>query len=76
MATDQSRKQKEVIAKARTEGKTVHFESSTDVCHLKNSELDALIQNTKVEWCSEVTVNMMTRALTQYLHRKVLQRHK
>ena len=40
MATDESQKQKEVIVETRKEGKTVHFASLMDVCHLKNSELE------------------------------------
>ena len=34
------RNKKEVIAEARNEGRTVHFASLMDVCHLKNSELE------------------------------------
>ena len=37
----------EVIAKARKEGKTVHFASSMDLCHLKNSELEPRFQKYK-----------------------------
>ena len=32
---------KEVIDEAKTSGATVHFASLTDICHLKNAELDA-----------------------------------
>ena len=34
----------EVIAEARKEGKTVHFASLMDLCHLKNSELEPRFQ--------------------------------
>ena len=34
------RNKSEVIAEARNEGHTVHFASSMDLCHLKNSELE------------------------------------
>ena len=32
------RSKSEVIAEARNKGNTVHFASSMDLCHLKNSE--------------------------------------
>ena len=48
------RSKKEVIDEARTSGATVHFASSVDICHLKNAELVAKHQNTKVELYSEV----------------------
>ena len=35
-----SSKKKEVIGNAQREGKTVHFAALTDLCHLKNSELE------------------------------------
>ena len=38
---------KEVIADARNEGKTVHFASLMDVCHLKNLELEPQFQMCK-----------------------------
>ena len=38
------RNEKEVIAEARNEGKTVLFASLMDVCHLKNSELEPQFQ--------------------------------
>ena len=44
MATAESQNQKEVIAEARNEGRTEHFASLMDVCHLKNSELEPKIQ--------------------------------
>ena len=48
MAADESKKQnKVVIAEARNEGKTVHFASLMDVCHLKNSELEPQFQKYK-----------------------------
>ena len=37
----------EVIAEGRKEGKTVHFASLLDLCHLKNSELEPRFQNYK-----------------------------
>ena len=36
-----------MIAEERNEGKTVHFASSMDICHLKNSELDPQFQKYK-----------------------------
>ena len=47
MAADESQKQKEVIAEGRKEGKTVHFASFMDICHLKNSELEPNFQKYK-----------------------------
>ena len=41
------RNKKEVIAKARNEGKTLHFASLMDLCHLKNSELEPQYQKYK-----------------------------
>ena len=41
------RSKKEVIDEARTSGATVHFASLTDICHLKNAELDAKHQKYK-----------------------------
>ena len=41
------RNKNEVIAEARNEGKTVHFASLMDLCHLKNSELDPQFQKYK-----------------------------
>ena len=38
---------KEVIAEARDEGRTVHFASLMDLCHLKNSELEPQFQKYK-----------------------------
>ena len=37
----------EVIAEARHEGRKVHFASLMDLCHLRNSELEAQSQNYK-----------------------------
>ena len=34
----------EVIAEARNKGRTVHFASLMDLCHLKNSELEPQFQ--------------------------------
>ena len=36
-----------VIAEARNEGKTEHFASLVDLCHLKNSELEPQFQTCK-----------------------------
>ena len=47
MAGDESQKQKVVIDEARKEGKTVHFASLMDICHLKNSELEPKFQKYK-----------------------------
>ena len=46
MAPDKSQKQErgEVIDEARHEGKTMHFASEMDICHLKNSELEPKFQ--------------------------------
>ena len=41
------RNKREVIAEAREEGKTVHFASLMDLCHLKNSELEPKFQKYK-----------------------------
>ena len=48
------RNKKQVIDKARTSGATVHFASLMDICHLKNAELEAKHQKTKVELYSVV----------------------
>ena len=41
------RNKKEVIAEARNEGRTVHFASLMDVCHLENLELEPNFQKYK-----------------------------
>ena len=41
------RSKKEVIDEARTSGAKVHFASLTDICHLKNAELEAKYQKYK-----------------------------
>ena len=43
------RSTKEVIDEARTKGAQVHFASLMDICHLKNAEVEAKHQNTKVD---------------------------
>ena len=48
------RSEKEVIDEARTKGAKVHFASLMDICHLKNAELEAKHQSTKVELFSAV----------------------
>ena len=45
---------KELIDETRASGTTVHFASLMDICHLKNAELEAKHQNTKVELYSAV----------------------
>ena len=45
---------KEVIDEARTSGGKVHFASLRDICHLKNADLEAKHQKTKVELYTEV----------------------
>ena len=49
---------KEVIQKVLREGKTFHFATLMDICHLKNSELEPQLKkkNTKAMWYSEVTL--------------------
>ena len=47
MAADESQKQNEVNAEARHDGRTVHFASLMDLCHLKNSELEPQFQKDK-----------------------------
>ena len=44
MAADRVSNKKGVIEEARNEGKTVHFASLVDLCHLKNSELEPKLQ--------------------------------
>ena len=44
MAADESQNKMEVIDEARNKGKTVHFASLMDLCHLKNSELEPQFQ--------------------------------
>ena len=44
MAADEVRNKNEVIAEARNEGRTVHFASLMDLCHLKKSELEPQFQ--------------------------------
>ena len=44
----------EVIDEARTSGAKVHFASLMDICHMKNADLEAKHQKTKVELYSEV----------------------
>ena len=63
-------------AEARNEGKTVHFASFMDLCHLKNSELDPNFKNTKVRSYSEVTFGKMIQDYTQHLLNKDHQIHK
>ena len=46
-ADEKSATQNEVIAEARNKGKTVHFASLMDLCHLKNSELEPQFQKYK-----------------------------
>ena len=55
-----------MIDEARTADATVHFASLMDICHLKNAELEATHQNTKVELYSAVILSKTTQGLTQY----------
>ena len=48
------RNKSEVIDEARIQGIKVHVVSLMDICHLKNAELEATYQNTKVELYLEV----------------------
>ena len=41
------RSKKEVFDEARKEGRTVHFASLTEICHLKNAELEPKVQKYK-----------------------------
>ena len=50
------RNTKDVMDEARKESKTVHFASLTEICHLKNSELEPNFQKHKAELHSEVTL--------------------
>ena len=71
------RNKKEVIDEARNKGRKVHFASLMDLCHLKNSELEAPISKTsKVELYSEVTLWKMIQDHTQYLQGKDHQHHR
>ena len=45
--------QKQVIDEARTSGATVHFASLMDICHLKNTELEAKHQKYKRSSCTK-----------------------
>ena len=45
MAADESQKKKEVIDESRNKGRKVHFAS--DICHVKNSELEPQYQKYK-----------------------------
>ena len=54
-------------SKAKLKGKTVHFATLMDLCHLKNSELEDKVQ----KWC----VVRDDSGTTPYLRSKVLQRH-
>ena len=70
------RNKQEIIAEARKEGKTVHFASLLDICHLKKSELEPKFQSTRAELYSEVTVSKMILDHTQYLLNMDHQHHK
>ena len=48
------RNKKEVIDEARNEGRTVHFASLVDVCHLKHSELEPQFQEGRVVLRSDI----------------------
>ena len=70
------RSKKEVIDEARTMDAKVHFASLMDICHLKNAELEAKHQNTKVELFSEVILYLTIQVLMQYSPNKDHQHHK
>ena len=59
------RSKKEVIDEARTSGAKVHFASLMDICHLKNAELEAKHQSTKVELYSAVKLYKTIQGLMQ-----------
>ena len=70
------RNRKEVIAEARNEGKTVHFASLMDVCHLKKiRSWSHSFRNTKVELFSEVTLRKMIQHRMHYFLSKDHRRH-
>ena len=56
MAADDSQKPNEVIAEARNEGKTIHFVSLMDLCHLKTRSWNQHFKSMKAESYSEVTL--------------------
>ena len=56
MAADEGQKQNEVIAEARNEGKTVHFASLMDPCHLKTRSWNQHFKSMKAESYAEVTL--------------------
>ena len=71
------RNKKEVIAEARNEGKTVHFASLMDVCHLKKKRSwSHSFRNTKVELFSEVTLRKMIQDCMHHFLSKDHRRHK
>ena len=48
MASDESQEQERGLSKGtQREGRTVHFATLTDMCHLKNSELEQKFQKHK-----------------------------
>ena len=53
------RNKKEVIDEARKGGKTVHFASWTDFCHLKKSEFEPLRPNCTPRWHCERWVRLL-----------------
>ena len=68
------RNKNEMIAEARNKGKTVHFTSLMDVCHLKNSELESQFQKYK----GQIVIwgDIVFRIFFQYLLSKDHRRHK
>ena len=47
MASDESEEPKKFIGGAQKEGRTVHFATLLDLCHLKHSDLEQKIQKYK-----------------------------
>ena len=64
---------KDVIDEARTAGATVHFASLTDICHLKNAELEAKHQKYKSRVVLRGDIAKTIQVLTQYSLNKDLQ---
>ena len=67
------RSEKEGIDEARTSGATVHFASLTDMCHLKNAELEAEHQKYKGRVVLRGDIVKMILVLMQHSLNKDLQ---
>ena len=70
------RNKKEVIAEARNEGRTVHFASFMNLCHLKNLELEPNFQKYKGRVVLRGDFVKNDSGSPQYLQSKVHCRHK